>query len=214
MKEQNKIRVLVVEDDYLVREMIQGLLEEVGFSFAGGVADGQEAVEVTRMLKPDLVLMDIALPTIDGIEATRRIQEQCPTPVVALTAFESPDLVSRASKAGVGAYLVKPINPQELERAITIAVARFNDMMELRRLNTELQARTTALENTLAEIKVLKGLIPICAYCKKVRDDRGYWEKVEVYLKNNSEAEFTHCFCPDCCQKLYPDACVKPPKTA
>jgi signal transduction histidine kinase len=83
---------------------------------------------------------------MDGIEAARRIRELCPTPVVVLTAYETPELVAQAGAAGVGAYLIKPPNAQELERAITIARTRFNDMMRLHRLNTELQARNDDLD--------------------------------------------------------------------
>src|SRR6185503_10306114 len=122
-----------------------------------------------------------------------------PTPVVMLTAYETPALVKQAASiAGAGAYLIKPPKARELERAITIALARFDDLMALRRLNEELQA-------ALAKVKILSGLLPICASCKKIRDDGGYWQQVEVYISEHSEAEFTHGLCPDCLLKLYPD---------
>ncbi len=145
MIKHKNIRVLIAEDDYLVGEMIKGLLAEVGYSVAGEAGDGLEAVEMVQSLRPDVVLMDIKMPDIDGIEAVRRIHEHCPTPVVALTAYETPELVQEASAAGVGAYLVKPSTAQEMERAITVAMARFDDMMELRRLNAEQQARNREL---------------------------------------------------------------------
>jgi PAS domain S-box-containing protein len=148
MKMQKDIRVLIVEDDALVCETIQGLLEGLGYTVAGKAANGPEAVEMTQSLRPDVVLMDIGLPEMNGIEASRYIHESCPTPVVVLTAYETPELLERASATGVGAYLVKPANAHEMERAITITIARFDDMMELRRLNAELQAE-------VAERKVL-----------------------------------------------------------
>ena len=141
-----KIRALIVEDDTLVGEMIQGLLEELGYAVIGKAQDGAEAVELTRSLQPDVVLMDIEMPGISGIEATRQIFQQCPTPVVMITAHETPTLVEQASLAGVGAYLIKPPSGRELERAITVAVARFEDIMRLRRLNEELQARNEELD--------------------------------------------------------------------
>ncbi len=192
------IRVLIVEDDSLVSEMIQGLLESMWYIVAGRAMNGLQAIEMTQSTRPDVVLMDIELPDIDGIEAARRIYESCPTPVVVLTAYDTPELVERASAAGVGAYLLKPPDAHEMDRAIAIAMARFGDLMELRRLNAELQ-------DTLAKIKTLSGLLPLCSSCKKIRDDDGYWHQVEVYIRDHSEAEFSHGLCPECAKKLYPE---------
>ena len=198
MDRQNALRVLIVEDEILVGEMLYGIMEEAGYKVVGEATDGLMAVEMTQSLQPDLVVMDIQMPNMNGIEATRRIQETCPTPVVVLTAHETPELVAQVSAAGAGAYLVKPPRRRELERAITIALARFDDMMTLRRLNTELEA-------ALAQVKKLSGLLPICAACKNIRNDSGYWQCVEVYIEAHSEASFTHSICPDCTKKLYPD---------
>ena len=192
------IRVLIVEDDSLVSEMIQGLLESMWYIVAGRAMNGLQAIEMTQSTRPDVVLMDIKLPDMDGIEAARRIYESCPTPVVVLTAYDTPELVEQASAAGVGAYLLKPPDAHEMDRAIAIAMARFGDLMELRRLNAELQ-------DTLAKIKTLSGLLPLCSSCKKIRDDDGYWHQVEVYIRDHSEAEFSHGLCPECAKKLYPE---------
>ena len=146
MNDRRETRVLVVEDEYLVSEMIQGTLEELGYTIVGEATNGPEALRMTQVLRPDVVLMDIRIPEMDGIEATRRIQASCPTPVVILTSHETDELVEQASQAGVGAYLVKPPNARELERAITIAMARFQDMVELRQLNEDLQARNEELD--------------------------------------------------------------------
>ncbi len=192
------IRVLIAEDDFLVSKMVKGVLQEIGYIIIGEAVDGPEAVEMTQNLSPDVVIMDIEMPWLNGLEATQRINELCPTPVVILSAYDTPDLTAQAGKAGAGAYLVKPPQARAIERAITIAMARFDDMNELRRLNTELQ-------QALAEIKTLRGVIPICANCKKIRSDTGYWQQVEVYIKQHSNAEFTHGICPGCIKSLYPD---------
>ncbi len=212
MNKQKDIQVLIVEDDALVSEMIKWSLEEIGYTIVGEATNGQEAVKIISSLQPDVVIMDIEMPDMDGIEATRRIQARSPIPVVVLTAYETPDLVERASAAGAGAYLVKPSDAPEMERAITVAMARFNDMMELRRLNTELQAHNeerdkliAELQEALAEIKTLRGLIPICSACKRIRTDQGDWTQIELYIQAHSEAEFSHGLCPDCAKKLYPD---------
>ncbi|RME49425.1 MAG: response regulator [Caldilineae bacterium] len=198
MRPPHKVRVLMAEDDYLVGKMIRGMLEKIGYTIVGEATDGTEALSLVQALRPDVVLMDIKMPDMDGIEATRRIQECCPTPVVVMTAFDRQELVERATEAGVGAYLVKPPNAPEIERAVTVAMARFRDMQELRRLNAELQ-------KALAEVKQLSGLLPICSSCKKIRDDEGYWHQVEVYIRDHTDADFSHGLCPDCAQKLYPD---------
>ncbi len=197
MRNPGNIRVLITEDDYLVSETIRGMLEEGGYTVVGVATDGREAIEMTQAVQPDVVLMDLGMPDMDGIQATQYLQDHSPTPVVALTAYETPEMVERASAAGVGAYLVKPPSAREMERAVTVAMARFDDLMELRRLNAELQ-------KALNEIKTLRGMIPICASCKKIRDDEGYWQDVAFYIQAHSEAEFTHGICPDCAKKLYP----------
>jgi AmiR/NasT family two-component response regulator len=212
MSSQQDVRVLIAEDDYLNCEMIRGLLEEIWYTVVGEAADGLETVEMTQSLQPDVVLMDIKMPDMDGLEATRLIFERCPTPVVVLTAYETPELVEEASAVGVGAYLVKPPNAREMERAITIAIARFDDLMELRRLNAELQTGNEArerlileLQDALAQVKTLSGLLPICASCKKIRDDDGYWNQLEVYIQDHSEVVFSHGLCPECAKELYPE---------
>ena len=153
------IHVLIAEDNYPVGEMIRGLLEEIGYTVVGEAADGLEAVEMTQSLRPDVVLMDIKMPDMDGLEATRSIYERCPTPVVVLTAYEASELAMEASEAGVGAYLVKPPNAHEVERAITIAMARFSDMMDLRNyagmLKQQVQERTAQLQAQYARLEAI-----------------------------------------------------------
>jgi AmiR/NasT family two-component response regulator len=191
------IRALIAEDDALIAEVVAAELEKIGVEVVGKASDGQQALTFTETLQPDVVLMDINMPEMDGLEAARRIQEHCPTPVIVLTVHSVPEMVQEAAAAGVGAYLVKPPKGHELERAITIARARFADLMELRRLNAELQ-------DALAKVKMLSGMLPICANCKKIRDDKGYWHQVENYIRDHSEAELSHGICPDCMLVLYP----------
>jgi len=196
--EAKQVRVLVVEDDHLVSEMVRSTLEEAGCLVVGEAIDGREALDKVSRLSPDVVVMDIKMPDMDGIEATRRIMNTCPVPVVALTAYEDRELVQEAVDAGLGAYLVKPATAREMERAITVAMARFDDMMKLRQLNAR-------LKESLARVKELSGLLPICASCNMIRDDEGRWQKIEVYISEHSEAEFSHSLCPECFKKLYPE---------
>jgi len=160
--------------------------------------NGQQAVELSGSLQPDIVLMDIEMPTMNGLDATRMIMDKSPRPVILLTSYENPDMVMQASRAGAGAYLLKPPSAQEIERTMVIAAARFADLMELRRLNSE-------LKDALHNVKVLSGLLPMCAHCKSIRNDKGYWKAVEEYITDNSEAHFSHSLCPTCIDKLYPE---------
>ncbi len=134
------LRVLIADDEALVSEMLQATLEKLGHTVIGDAANGEEAIRLTTERRPDVVLMDIDMPGMDGVTAAKRIQKECPTPVIVVTAFDTPGLVQKASDAGVVAYLVKPPNPRELERTLMLAVDRFADMQALRRLNAELAA--------------------------------------------------------------------------
>ncbi|KIX12967.1 ANTAR domain-containing response regulator [Dethiosulfatarculus sandiegensis] len=199
------IRVLVAEDDYLVGKDIARSLKGIGHQVVAEVANGEQAVKMACKLKPDVILMDIQMPVMDGLKASNIIQEKCPTPVVVLTAYESLETVQQAGDMGVGAYLTKPPQPAEIERAITIAMARHADLMICRNLYNNLEQRNKELEQALVEIKTLRGILPICANCKKIRDDKGYWNQIEAYISEHSQAEFSHGLCPECIKELYPD---------
>ena len=157
--QQQKVNVLIAEDDFIVSETIQKEVENLGFTVAGKAPDGQMAVNLTKTLKPDVVMMDIEMPDMDGLEATRQICQTCPTPVVILTAYDTPDLLKQAGEAGAGAYLVKMPESREIERAIRISIARFDDMMALRRLNTELQSGNEALRKSEGKLNAMLGSI-------------------------------------------------------
>lgn len=190
------IRIIIVEDDFFVSEEIKRILEGSKYEVIGTAFNGEEAVEMACDLAPEVILMDIKMPHKDGLEASREIAEQCPVPIVILTAYDSVPLVEEASLAGVAAFLCKPPNFAEMDRAITIARARFNDLQEICQLNNK-------LKKALAEIKTLKGIIPICSYCKNIRDDKGFWNQVDVYVKEHSNAEFSHGVCPECLKEHY-----------
>jgi len=142
---------------------------------------------------------------MDGIEASRIIQKKSPAPVVVITAHESPEMVELAKETGISAYLTKPVEEAELDRAITIAVARHKDLVEIRRLNRELEKRNDELHNALEEIKTLRGILPMCSFCKKIRDEKGEWVRVDAYINRHSDAQISHGLCPECMKEHYSD---------
>jgi two-component system, response regulator PdtaR len=190
-------RIIVAEDESLVGDVIQHQLEQSGHRVVARAADGRQAVELTQTMKPDVIFMDIEMPQMNGLDATKIIIEKTPTPVILLTAHDNPRYIVEASLLGAVGFIAKPSSPREMDTAIKIGLARFNDIMELRRLNTELRQ---AVDN----IKLLSGLLPICGNCKKIRDDEGKWHTLEAYITEHSDATFTHGICPDCLARLFP----------
>jgi two-component system sensor histidine kinase/response regulator len=156
VKESQATRVMVVDDDVIVLESIIQILSLRNYDVVGRAVDGIQAIEVARQVQPDLVLMDIMMPKMGGIEAAQRIYRQLDIPVILLTAFDTPELVQDAQNAGVMGYLLKPLDASEMERTITIAIARHRDTQNLRRLNAELKAyaHTVAhdLKNPLMQV--------------------------------------------------------------
>ena len=122
--------VVVVEDEALIRMDVVATLEEAGFEIVGEGADGEEAISLAKEHEPDLVVMDIKMPKLDGISAAEKIAE-LKIPVVLLTAFSQTDLVSRAAEAGAMAYVTKPFKPADLLPAIQIALARHEELLSL-----------------------------------------------------------------------------------
>lgn len=137
--DKGQIKVLIAEDDFLIAEEISRSLKVSGYILSGIAPNGLKALELTALLKPDVVLMDIKMPKMDGIEAARLIFEQCPTPIVIITAHESQDLIEKASQVGIGAYLTKPPKSDEIDRAIIIAIARHADLMKSQKLINDLE---------------------------------------------------------------------------
>ena len=126
------MRVLIAEDETLIRMDLRAGLEAHGLEVCGEARDGNEAVELARRMRPDVVVLDVRMPGLDGLEAARRIQAARPTPLLLLTAYDDPELVTRAIDAGISAYLVKPYHPTALVPAIRTAVARHGELEELR----------------------------------------------------------------------------------
>lgn len=140
------IRVLIAEDDALVCEMVRQQLQRLGYVVVGEAYDGHTALTLTQTVQPDILILDIEMPGLDGLSVAEQLHQRCPTPIVILTAYETSELVKKASAFGVGAYLLKPPQPRDLDRAITIALARFADLKTLQQMNAELQRLNAQLQ--------------------------------------------------------------------
>ncbi|QWZ10267.1 response regulator [Nocardioides panacis] len=148
-------RVVIAEDEALIRLDLAEMLAEEGYDVVGQAGDGQTAVELAELHRPDLVVLDVKMPKLDGITAAQRIAEQRIAPVVILTAFSQRDLVDRARDAGAMAYLVKPFNKADLVPAIEMAVSRF---AEVQLLEAEVADLTERLE-TRKSVDRAKGVL-------------------------------------------------------
>jgi response regulator NasT len=149
------MRILVAEDETIIRLDLRGLLERAGHEVIGEARDGEEAVGLARELEPDLAVMDVKMPRLDGIEAARRILEERPIPIVMLTAFDQRELVERAAEVGVYGYLVKPFREQDVVPAIETARARHSELVAVR-------AEADSLQEALVARKAIeraKGLL-------------------------------------------------------
>ena len=156
-----KTRVLIAEDEALIRLDLKEMLEEEGYDVVGEVGDGQQAVDGAAELRPDLVILDIQMPVLDGLSAAERIAGDRIAPVIVLTAFSQRDLVERARDAGAMAYLVKPFNKNDLVPAIEVARARFAEMSaldtEVRSLEDRLEARKS-IEKAKGKLMADQGM--------------------------------------------------------
>ena len=192
-------RILVVEDDVNVAAVMEARLESFGYSVCEIASTGTKAIESSGRHHPDLVLMDILLEgDMNGIEAAEQISTTSDVPIIFITCLNDPAILDRAIKTNPSGYLVKPYDNAELRSCIEIALVKHRAAKERDKLIAQ-------LENALLQVKKLSGLLPICASCKKIRDDQGGWQQIEDYIATHSEADFSHSICPTCARKLYPE---------
>jgi len=200
LDKKDKGNIVLIDDEVDYANMLRIRLESVGYN-PSIFSDPLEGIMHIQKDPPDLILLDINMPGMDGLEMCKRLKESEKTrdvPVIFLTArVESQDVVRGFEVGGVD-YITKPVNAQVL-------LARVKTHVSLKKAHDEQKVLIQQLQESLSEIKTLTGLLPMCAHCKKIRDDKGYWEKVEVYIEDHSEAEFSHGICPDCIKKLYPE---------
>jgi PleD family two-component response regulator len=198
---ETRNETILIVDDHPANIKILG--EALGADYEVLFAtSGQEAMDIVQDQIPTLILLDIVMPGMNGYEVCRnlkRIPALKDIPVIFITALDKETDETTGLELGAVDYITKPFNP-------AIVRLRVLNQMELKRRQSALMVQNEELQKALTEIKTLSGLLPICAWCKKVRDDQGYWEQIEVYIRDRSEVSFTHGVCPECAKKLVPSS--------
>jgi DNA-binding response OmpR family regulator len=196
-----QFRVLVV-DDYAGNVFLSTtLLREAGYE-ALEATTGKECLDAVHTHHPDLILLDVMLPDMSGIEICRQIKSDTTLRNIFVILVSGIQVSSEHQADGldIGAdgYITRPISNKEFLARVQAGerIKRAEDA--LREKERQQQALISQLQEALAEIKTLKGCIPICAWCKKIRNDEGSWDQLEAYISKNTEASFSHGLCPDC----------------
>jgi DNA-binding response OmpR family regulator len=199
-----QFKILVTDDTPEILIMMTTLLGRAGYEVMEA-STGTDCLVAVRTNHPDLVLLDVMLPDISGIEVCRQIKNDKNLEDIFVILASGIQISSEDQAEGLDigadAYIVRPIPNKEFLARIQAGerIKRAEDA--LREKEKQQQTLISQLEDALAEIKTLKGCIPICASCKKIRDDEGYWNQLEAYISEHTDAIFTHGLCPTCAEK-------------
>lgn len=198
--------ILVVDDKPANLHLLVAMLSRQGYRVRP-VRSGKLALSSVNASPPDLILLDINMPEMNGYEVCRVLKESemvRDIPVIFISALDEVLDKVEAFKVGGVDYITKPFQVEEVLARIKTHLALRNLQKEIARQLEEQRRLNEELRQALEQVKTLSGLIPICASCKNIRDDEGFWHDVEVYIEDHSEANFSHGICPACKQKLYP----------
>lgn len=213
------MNIVVVDDSPDSVALIVSILKSAGHTDVATAGSAREAFDLLEAPKSgpptvtaDLILLDIQMPDMLGIDVCRWVKTMehlVDVPIIMVTASTETESLVEAFDAGAVDYITKPVKKTELLARVRSALNLKHQMDARKAREAELASSNQALRDALQEIRTLRGLIPICASCKKIRGDEGLWEQLEVYLRDNTEAEFSHGLCPDCLEKLYPNVRTK-----
>ena len=195
------MKILIAEDVEISKKMLQTVLIKEGHAIAA-VEDGAKALEAIQKSIPDMLITDWMMPELDGLELCRRVRaSHLPgyVYIIILTALTEKQKITEGLNAGADDYVTKPYDRTEL-------LARVKAGERVIQLERSLRQKNAELTEALVQVKQLKGLLPICMYCKKIRKDENYWQQIEQYLVENSEADFSHSICPECMEEHFPDS--------
>jgi DNA-binding response OmpR family regulator len=191
-------RILVAEDHYVSRHLLERNLQNWGFEVVTA-QDGEVAAKILEGPEaPSIAILDWMMPRMDGVEVCQRVRQNREIPYIyllMLTAKSQKDEIATGLEAGADDYVIKPFDPDELRARLKVG----QRVVELERA---LEARVKELETALNDVKRLKTLLPICMYCKRVRDDRDYWRQIDEYIYTETGTDFSHGICPACMEKL------------
>jgi len=186
--------VLVADDDRASRAVVIASLRRAGYEVVQA-ADGDEAwAHLSGPDAPDIAVLDWMMPKSDGTDVLRRLrvaETSTPTWVVLLTSRDSLDDVLTGLEAGADDYVTKPAHEGELLARVCVGA-------RVVRLQQALADQVSHLQEVLADVRQLHGLLPICSYCKRIRDDKNYWQQVESYIGAHADVQFSHGYCPEC----------------
>ena len=192
------MKILIAEDDPVSRRILEATFVKWGYEVSVTL-DGRQAWDVLqRQDAPSLAILDIMMPGMDGLEICRRVRHSSSTTppyLILLTAMSDKEDVVRGIQAGANDYLSKPFDREELRVRVGVGV-------QMLALQKALAERVEELEEALSQVKQLQGMLPICSYCQKIRDDQNYWQKVENYISDHTDVQFSHGICPECYERV------------
>lgn len=188
------MQVLIAEDDVVSRRLLEATLRRWGYEVIV-TCDGQQALETLQAPDaPPLAILDWMMPVLDGPQICRQVRaldRLVPAYIILLTAKGTKEDIVNGLEEGADDFMIKPFDRDELKSRIRVGAR----MVELQQ---KLAARVRDLTDALTQVRHLQGLLPICSYCKRIRDDQNYWQQVESYLSKHSEVRFSHGICPEC----------------
>jgi sigma-B regulation protein RsbU (phosphoserine phosphatase) len=194
------MKILIAEDEKISRKILEMTLIKASYEVVA-VEDGLKALASIQEKVPDMLITDWMMPDLDGVELCRRVRAiNLPSYVyiVFLTSLTQKENITQGLDAGADDYISKPFERTEL-------LARVRAGERVIQLEKSLRQKNKELSEALVQVKQLKGLLPICMFCKKIRNDKNYWQQVEEYLAEHTEAGFSHSLCPECLEKHYPE---------
>lgn len=221
MPQLNNMQILIIDDDIMSIDLMKSIFIENGYKNIYkniySTTSAKEGMDYAQNNAPDLIILDIVMPDISGFDFCASLRKKKATthiPVIMVSGagLEADRTIQKTFEVGTTDFITKPIRSVEflarVRAALNLKQAHDKMVTELNKrlaIEKEQKKLIRKLQNAVEKINTLSGLLPICSACKKVRDDKGYWQQIETYVQDHSPAEFSHSICPECAEKHYPD---------